>query len=179
MDPNKSHGFDGISIRMIKMCDEPIIKPLNVIFKNSINEGTFPSQWKKANVTPINKNGEKKLIKNYRPISVLPVSGKLFEKLIYNVLYKYLDDNNLLNINQSGFRSGDSCTNQLVSITHKIFQSFDANPPLEVRGVFLDISKAFDKVWHDGLLYKLKCNGVKGNFSKLLAIFLMNRLDVL
>ena len=175
LDPNKSHGFDGISIRMIKMCDESIIKPLNIIFKNSINEGTFPSQWKKANVTPIYKNGEKKLIKNYRPISVLPVCGKLFEKLIYNVLYKYLDDNNLLNINQSGFRSGDSCTNQLVSITHKIFQSFDANPPLEVRGVFLDISKAFDKVWHDGLLYKLKCNGVKGNFSKLLASFLMNR----
>ena len=57
LDPNKSHGFDGISIRMIKMCDESIIKPLNIIFKNSINEGTFPSQCKKANVTPIYKNG--------------------------------------------------------------------------------------------------------------------------
>ena len=76
---------------------------------------------------------------------------------------------------QSGFRPGDSCINQLIAITHNIYTSFDANPSLEMRGVFLDISKAFDRVWHDGLLYKLSCNGVGGNLYKLMKSFLSNR----
>ena len=64
--------------------------------------------------------------------------------------YNYLSSNNILNTNQSGLRTGDSCTNQLTVITHEIFKAFNSNPTLEVRGVFLDISKAFDKVWHEG-----------------------------
>ena len=68
---------------------------------------------------------------------------------------------------------GDSCINQLISITHEIYQSFDDG--LEVRGVFLDISKAFDKVWHEGLIYKLKQNGVKGNLLETLTNFLNDR----
>ena len=175
LDPSKSHGFDGISIRMIKICDASIIKPLLIIFKNSLNTGIFPHHWKMANVTPIHKKGEKTEVSNYRPISVLPVCGKLFEKLIYNALYNFFDRNNVLTSNQSGFRAGDSCTNQLISITHTIFESFDVNPPKEVRGVFLDISKAFDRVWHDGLLYKLKINGVNGQLLSLLKSFLNDR----
>ena len=82
---------------------------------------------------------------------------------------------NLLNNCQSGFRPNDSCINQLVSITHNIYRAFDANPSLEVRGVFLDLSKAFDKVWHEGLLYKLKNNGIIGNAFQLIESFLHNR----
>ena len=69
----------------------------------------------------------------------------------------------LLNPNQSGFRPSNSCINQLLVITHEIFEAFDCNPSLEVRSVFLDISKAFDKVWHEGLLYKLKSMGISGD----------------
>ena len=116
-------------------------------------------------------------IKNYRPISLLPICEKLFEKVIYNLLYNYYESNNILNVNQSGFRSGDSCINQLNSITHNIFQSFDSNPSLEVRGVFLDISKAFDRVWHKGLLFKLKSNGIEGNLYNLLQSFLCDRFQ--
>ena len=116
--------------------------------------------------------------KNYRPISLLPLCGKLFEKVIFNSLYKYYESNNILNINQSGFRSSDSCINQLINITHDVFQSFDSNPSLEVRGVFLDISKAFDRVWHKGLLFKLKSNGVEGNIYNLIESFLSNRLQI-
>ena len=83
--------------------------------------------------------------------------------------------NNLLNSCQSGFRLNDSCINQLISITHNIYRAFDANPSLEVRGVFLDLSKAFDKVWHEGLLYKLKNNGINGNALQLIESFLHNR----
>ena len=70
--------------------------------------------------------------------------------------------------NQSGFRPGDSCAHQLLSIMHEIYKAFDANPSLDVRGVFLDLSKAFDRVWHDGLMYELKSLGICGNYYGLL-----------
>ena len=73
----------------------------------------------------------------------------------------------LLNPNQSGFHPSDSSVNQLLAITHEILEAFDFNPPLEVKSVFLDISKAFDKVWHKGLLYKLKSLGISGELYNL------------
>ena len=81
----------------------------------------------------------------------------------------------LLNPNQSGFRSGDSCVHQLIAITHDIYKSFDSNPSLETRGLFLDISKAFDRVWHEGLLFKLKRCGINGNLFSLIKSFLSKR----
>ena len=81
-------------------------------------------------------------------------------------------EDSLLNSNQSGFRPGDSCINQLLAITHEIFEAFDCNPSLEVRSVFLDISKAFDKVWQEGLLFKIKSMGISGEVTIFLtAIF--------
>ena len=96
------------------------------------------------------------MIKNYRPVSLLPICSKIFEKVIFNSLFKYLDDNNLFTSNQSDFQPGDSCLHQLLSITHDIYKAFDANLSLDVRVVFLDLPKAFSRVWHDGLMYKLK-----------------------
>ena len=175
LDENKAHGHDAVSIRMLKICDESIIKPLEMIYTNCLENGVFPDSWKKANIIPVHKKGDKCLITNYRPVSLLPICSKIFEKLIYNSLYKFLEDRNLLNPNQSGFRSGDSCINQLISITHDIYTAFDANPSLEVRGIFLDISKAFDRVWHDCLIMKLLSYGVKGKLIELIKKFLSNR----
>ena len=81
--------------------------------------------------------------------------------------------NDLISQSQSGFKPGDSCINQLLAITHEIYKSFDAC--LDVRAVFLDISKAFDKVWHQGLLYKLEQNGISGNLPETLTDFLKDR----
>ena len=78
----------------------------------------------------------------------------MFEKLLFNSL-TCLDDNNLFSSNQSGFRPSDSCEYQLLSIVYDIYASVDCRSSLEVRGIFLDISKAFDRVWHEGLIYKL------------------------
>ena len=124
---------------------------------------------KKANIVLAHKQ----LIKNYRPVSLLPVCTKRFEEIIFNSLFKYLEDSNLLNGNQSGFHPGDSCVHQLLSITHEIYKVFDANPSLEVRVVFLGLSKTFDKVWHKGFMYKLKCSGICRKYFGLIHSFLM------
>ncbi len=177
LDVNKAHGWDEISIRMIKICDESLLKPLMNIFQHSLSTGKFPDDWKKGNVVPIHKKGDKSIVKNYRPVSLLPIFGKLFEKCIYDTLYSHFQDHNLFSTCQSGFRKGDSCISQLLSITHEIFKGLDANPSLDTRGVFLDISKAFDRVWHDGLLFKLETYGVSGPLLSLLRDFLSGRVQ--
>ena len=96
---------------------------------------------------------------------MLPICRKIFERLIFNEMFRFLIENNLISSNQSGFKPGDSCINQLLSITHEIYKSFDDG--FEVRGVFLDISKVFDKVCDKGIVFKLK---QKGLFGKLLSV---------
>ena len=170
---NKAHGHDMISIRVLKLCGEAICRLLNIIFKTCLNTAKFLSEWKKGNVVSIHKKDDKRNVKNYRPVSLLPICGKIFERLIYNVMYDFLTENDLLSPNQSGFRSGDSCINQLLSINHEILNAFDKG--LEVRGIFLDISKAFGKAWHDGLIFKLRQNGISGDIINILQDFLRNR----
>ena len=90
-----------------------------------------------------------------------------------NEMFEFFIENKLISASQSGFKSGDSCINQLLSITHEIYSSFDEG--LEVRRAFLDISKAFDKVWHDGIIFKLTQNDISGNLLNLLRDFLNER----
>ena len=101
----------------------------------------------------------------------------MFEKIIFDRLYNFLLQEELSNPNQSGFRPSDSCVNQLIAITHEIFEAFHYNPSLGVRSVFLDISKAFDKVWYKGLLYKLKSMGISGELYNLLENYLSDRFQ--
>ena len=116
-------------------------------------------------------------MKNYRPVSLLPIFSKIFEKCIYDKLYSYFETNNLFTNSQSGFRKGDSCISQLLAIVHDIYNNFDANPSIDTRGVFLDISKAFDRVWHEGLLFKLQSYGINGPLLGLIKDFLTDRLQ--
>ena len=128
----------------------------------------------KANAVPVHKKGDKQILKNYQPISLLPITGKIFERLLYDRIFEVFIENNLISKIQSGFRPGDSCINQLVSIAHEIYQSFDLSS-LEVRAVFLDISKAFNKIWHKGLIFKLRQNGISDKILNIVTDFLSFR----
>ena len=112
---------------------------------------------------------------HYRPISPLPVFGKIHEKLIYDAIYIPLCQNNLISSNQSDIRPGDSTINQLLLITNKIYSAFDGTPPKDTRAILLVLSKAFERVSHDGLLYKIKCCGISGNLHALTRSFVSNR----
>ena len=106
-------------------------------------------------------------------MSLLPICSKNFERLMYNETFGFFLDKGLISANQSGFKPGDSCINQLLLITYNIYKSFDDG--YEVRGVFIGISKAFDNVWHDGVIFKLQENGILGTLLKILKHFLTNR----
>ena len=175
INPNKATGSEGISGQMLILCSDSVAIPLKIIFSNILLTGIYPGIWKLANIIPIHKKGDKQLIKNYRPISLIPICGKIFEKIVFNHLYSFLTSNHLITKTQSGFRPGDSTTNQLLRLIDTIHQSFDASPTLEVRDVFTDISKAFDKVWHEGLVFKLKQNGVSGSLLNFFKNYLSDR----
>ena len=152
------------------------MRPLSIIFKNCLQIGTFPNNWKKSNVVPIHNKGDKQLLQNYPSVS-LAVCSKNFERIFFNPMLEFLEENNFLYPHQTGFPSSDSCQSQLLSIVHDIYASFDQIRTLEVRANFLDITKAFDKVWHEGLLFKLEHIGISGNLLSLLKSFLNNRFQ--
>ena len=105
-----------------------------ISFFSCIELGIFPTDWKMANVAPARKRDDKQNVKNYRPVSLLPIFKKIFERLIYNEMYSFFTENDLISSNLSGFKQGDSCINRLLSITHDIYQSLDQ--VCEVGGVF-------------------------------------------
>ena len=117
VDSGKPHGHDNISIRMLKICGSAIYEPLAIIFEQCVDTGIFPSEWKKDNIVAIHKKGGKQTLKIYRLVSLLPICGKILERLMFNEMLKFFIENALISSNQSGFKPGDSCVNQLV-ISH-------------------------------------------------------------
>ncbi len=173
MAPSKASGPDTISPRMLREAANELSQPLSNIFNQLVSTGQFPQTWKIANVTPIYKKSNPADPTNYRPISLLSCLGKIMERCIHKHLYNYLITNNLLTEYQSGFRRGDSTTNQLVYIYNDICKALDDGK--EIRVVFCDISKAFDRVWHRGLLTKLSSIGIDGALHKWFSSYLSSR----
>ena len=107
LNGNKAHVHSNISIRMLKICGNTICKPIELIFKQVLTTGAFPSEWKKGNIVPCYKKGYKQNIKNYRPVSVLPICRKVFERIIFNEMFSFFLADNLLAPNHSGFKLDD------------------------------------------------------------------------
>ena len=173
LDTSKATGPDGISNRLLKEASVSIAEPLSRLFNYSLSIGRFPDVWKIANVIPVFKKGDPLMCNNYRPISLLCCISKVFEKIIFNHIYPYLKKNKLIHIRQSGFTHGDSTVNQLIAICNLIHCNLDNGD--EILSVFLDLTKAFDKVWHKGLLYKIRRCGINGNLYKWIESYLSDR----
>ena len=170
---SKGSGTDGIASCFLKIALPVISESLCEIFNLSIATGCFPDSWKIARVAPIFKSGQPDDRSNYRPISVLPVLARVFEKLIYNQMYDYLDKNKHLYLNQSGFRALHSAVTCLLNNTDDWYVNMDDGR--YTANIFIDLKKAFDTVDHDILLAKLRKYGVDNLEFAWFSSYLTNR----
>ena len=173
LDNKKSPGHDGFSGKFIKLCSPFISELLANIINMSISKGVYPDSLKIARVSPIFKKGVKSDPNNYRPISVLSLINKVFEKVLHARLYSYLNKYNILYEYQFGFREGHSTNQALTEITDNIRFAMDRQ--LLTCGIFIDLTKAFDTVNHSILLDKMHHYGIRGNAYKLFRSYLSNR----
>ena len=174
LDCSKSTGPDGISNEILSHISDGISIALATFFNYSIRMGTFPKCWKIANVIPIYKKGNKSHLNSYRPISLLNCLAKVFESCIAFAIRQHLEKYDLIYKQQSGFIPGDSTCNQLIVINDIILSALEQGE--EVHAVFLDISKAFDRIWHRGLIHKLKFYfGIEGPMLRWFQSYLSGR----
>ncbi len=150
---NKAAGPDRINHRLLAGIAQSVKHPLTILFNLSLKLSSFPRQWKHAHVMPLFKKGDRSLCSNYRPISLLSCLGKLFERCVFKHVYNYFHSNALLYKFQSGFIPCHSTVHQLIEINDNVCKSLDRKEYFCM--FFCDISKAFDRVWHKGLVYKL------------------------
>ena len=173
---NRSAGYDDISYNVVKncfgeLCD--LCDPLLHIFNLSYSSGIFPDSLKIGKVTPKYKAGNSSDLDNYRPISVLLCFSKILERIIYNIVYTYLQKNKILYCKQFGFQAGHFTDHAIIQLLNQIYENFEENK--YTLGVFIDLSKAFDTVDHKRLLSKLEIHGINGNMLKWFESYLTNR----
>ena len=169
----KSPGPDEIFPRVLKECREQISGPLVNLFTKSLDTGVVPDLWKQANVVPIFKKGDRASASNYRPISLTSVVGKFLESIIADSIRSHLEKSKLIYDSQHGFTKGKSCLTNLLTFFRKVFEVVDNDENYDV--IYLDFSKAFDRVPHQRLLRKIKAHGIEGKVLNWIKSWLTDR----
>ena len=173
LSPNSAAGPDQFPAMLLKQCKKTLSKPLYLIWKKSLKTGEIPNILKKANIVPIHKGDSRGEAKNYRPVALTSHIIKIFEKVLRNNIVSHMEENNLLNPGQHGFRAGRSCLSQLLSHVETITKILEDGDNVDV--IYLDFSKAFDKVDFLVTLRKIKHLGISGNIGKWIYSFLTGR----
>lgn len=173
LDNKKSTGPDGLSNAFLRRYAQQISNFLTTVFKFLITSGVVPADWRIARVAPVHKAGDRLLPKNYRPVSVTSSCGKLLEHIVVSFIQEFFIKNNILSPHQHDFRKGLSTTTQLISTVHEISSVLDQSGQIDI--LFLDLSKAFDRVPHGKLLYKLECIGLPLYIIQWIASYLADR----
>lgn len=171
LDVKKGAGCDNIPPYFIKQCASVLAGPLAKLFTKSIRGGVFPTVWKEAKIVPVHKKGLKIKIENYRPISILNVFSKIFEKSVYNSIYPFVSK--CIPSEQHGFLKGRSTTTNLVLFAKYIRDNIEQGYQIDV--IYTDFEKAFDRVDHNILLSKLHKLGIHGDLLRWIESYLTNR----
>ena len=166
-------GPDSFPALMLKKCSKALSRPLFLIWRKSLNQGTIPTLLKTGNIVPIHKGGSRGLPKQYRPVALTSHLIKIFEKVLRKFLISYLEENKLLNPDQHGFRIGRSCLSQLLSHFDHILKGLEEGKNVDI--IYLDFAKAFDKVDFLVTLKKLKLLGITGKLGRWIHSFLTGR----
>ena len=170
-----SFGHDSISNKLLKHSQEVLYKPLTMLINQTIATGYFPEELKLSRVKPLYKNGDSTLISNYRPISLLPSLSKVYECVIFDQLFQYMSNNNLLNLSQYGFTPGHLTELAALELMDRLCKDMDQGPI--PANIYIDLSKAFDTLVHEILLKKLAYYGVVGIAQTLFKEYLTERFQ--
>lgn len=178
INTNKASGPDGLNARVLKECRTEIAPVLAIIYNASLSQGSVPDDWRQANVAPIFKKGEKYDPANYRPVSLTCICCKTLEHIIVSNMNKHLASESILADCQHGFRCRRSCETQLVQFVHDLASNLDGSVNRghkQTDVIIMDFAKAFDKVPHRRLLYKLEYYGIRGSTHKWISSWLSGR----
>jgi hypothetical protein len=170
---DKSPGLDGIHPKILFELRKEISEPLSNLFNQSLEDGTVPADWKDAGVTPLFKKGKKYDVQNYRPVSITCLVCKILESIIKDVMLVHLEKYGLIRDSQHGFMKGRSCLTNLLEFLEDVTLNLDEGKPVDV--IYLDFSKAFDKVPHQRLFRKLLAHGIGGHILEWVKNWLTGR----
>ena len=170
---SKASAVPNIASKVLKPALITLIDQITFIFNLCFRQNTLPTNWKITSIIHLPTEGDLTKCTNYRPISLLPLPGKLLEHIIHSRIISYCDEHNILNENQGGFRKNHSTTATVAKFTDNLYQSI--NDKTFSIATFVDFLKAFDTVYHEILLHKLEKIGIKGNSKLLIKNYLENR----